>query len=137
MVAKVAGKWPSMRLEPTPLRQAWLGSSHYVHVHRTRLIGGRLSQGDAYFVSDVGLSAAAFAGGIRGHWGIENKLHWVKDVVCGEDANRIRHKRGAVNVAVLGTMALNLHRQAGHNSITEGQIKFGSNVKALARLIRT
>ncbi|QDK82142.1 ISAs1 family transposase [Spirosoma sp. KCTC 42546] len=122
---------------PTTLTQPWLGLSHFVHVHRHRLVKGQLSQADAYFMSDLGLDAAAFAQGIRGHWGIENKLHWVKDVVCGEDTNRIRHKRGAVNVAVLGTIALNLHRQAGHDSITEGQIKFGSNVNELTKLIRT
>lgn len=122
---------------PTTLTQPWLGLSHFVHVHRQRLVKGQLSQVDAYFMSDLNLSAAEFAQGIRGHWGIENKLHWVKDVVCGEDSNRIRHKSGAVNVAVLGTIALNLHRQAGHDSITEGQIKFGSNVKELTKLIRT
>lgn len=121
----------------TALTQPWLGLSHFIHVHRQRLVKGQVSQVDAYFMSDLSLSAAEFAQGIRGHWGIENKLHWVKDVVCGEDTNRIVHKTGAVNVAVLGTISLNLHRQAGHDSITEGQIKFGSNVKELIKLIRT
>ena len=122
---------------PTKLTQPWLGLSRFVHVHRQRFVKGQLSQVDAYFMSDLSLNAAEFARGIRGHWGIENKLHWVKDVVCGEDANRIRDKSGAVNVAVLGTISLNLHRQAGHDSVTEGQIKFGSNVKELTKLIRT
>lgn len=122
---------------PTRLTQAWPGLSHFVYVHRQRLVKGQLTEVDAYFMSDVNLSAADFAQGIRGHWGIENKLHWVKDVVCGEDSNRIRHKGGAVNVAVLGTISLNLHRKAGHDSITEGQIKFGSNVKELTKIIRT
>ena len=73
----------------------------------------------------------------RAFGGIENKLHWVKAVVCGADSNRIRHQSGAVNVAVLGTIALNLHRQSGHDSITEGQIKFGSNGKGGTKLIST
>lgn len=68
--------------------------------------------------------------------GIENKLHWVKDVICGEDANRIRHRTSAMSDAVLGRVGLNLHRKAGHDSITEGQIKFGSTVKELIKLIR-
>ncbi len=122
---------------PARLTQSWLGLSHFVHVHRQRLMKGQLSQVDAYFISDVNLGGAEFAQGIRGHWGIENKLHWVKDVICREDTNRIRHKSGAVNVSVLGTISLNLHRQVGHDSITEGQIKFGSNVKELTKLIRT
>jgi predicted transposase YbfD/YdcC len=122
---------------PPCLRQPWVGLACCVHVHRARLAQGKLSEVDAYFVSDLVLSADVFAQGIRGHWGIENRLHWVKDVVCGEDSNRIRDPTGAVNVAVLGTITLNLHRQAGHDSITEGQIKFGSNVKELIKLIRT
>lgn len=122
---------------PIKLTQAWTGLSCVIHVHRQRLKQGQVSQVDAYFMSDLVLSASEFAQGIRGHWGIENKLHWVKDVVCGEDSNRIRHKSGAVNVAVLGTMALNLHYKSGHDSITEGQLKFGSNVKELTNLIRT
>jgi predicted transposase YbfD/YdcC len=121
----------------TKLTQKWTGLTCVIHVHRQRVVQGQLSQVDAYFMSDLVLSAAEFAQGIRGHWGIENKLHWVKDVVCGEDSNRIRHPSGAVNVAVLGTIALNLHRKAGHDSITEGQLKFGSNVKELTKLIRT
>jgi predicted transposase YbfD/YdcC len=121
----------------TKLSQAWAGLSCFVHVHRQRLVKGQFGEVDAYFMSDLVLSAAAFAQGIRGHWGIENKLHWVKDVICGEDTNRIRHKTGAINVAVLGTVALNLHRRWGQASITEGQIKFGSNVKELSKLIRT
>ncbi|QDK81287.1 ISAs1 family transposase [Spirosoma sp. KCTC 42546] len=56
---------------PTTLTQPWLGLSHFVHVHRHRLVKGQLSQADAYFMSDLGLDAAAFAQGIRGHWGIE------------------------------------------------------------------
>lgn len=115
----------------------WSAVASVVRVQRQRLMRGRLSQTDAYFISDLVLSARDFAQGIRGHWGIENQLHWVKDVICGEDANRIRNKTGAVNVAVLGTIALNLHRKAGHTSITEGQIKFGTNVKELIKLIRT
>jgi predicted transposase YbfD/YdcC len=115
----------------------WPGLSSLVHVHRQRCQKGQFHEVEAYFISDLTLAASEFALGIRGHWGIENKLHWVKDVVCGEDTNRIRHVAGAVNVSVLGTMALNLHRQAGHDSITEGQIKFGSNVKELVNLIRT
>ncbi|NEP86166.1 MAG: transposase [Okeania sp. SIO2C2] len=36
------------------------------------------------------MSAAEFAVGIQGHWGIENRLHWIKDVVFGEDTSLIR-----------------------------------------------
>lgn len=47
----------------------------------------------------------------RGHWGIENRLHWVKDVVMGEDACRVRSGRGPQILAGLRNAALRLlHR---------------------------
>ena len=45
---------------------------------------------------------------MRGHWAIENGLHWVLDVVFREDQSRIRHRRGAQNFALLRKLALTL-----------------------------
>jgi hypothetical protein len=50
---------------------------------------------------------------VRLHWGIENQLHWVLDVVFAEDKQRTRSKMGnaATNLALLSKVALNLIRQ--------------------------
>lgn len=53
--------------KPTNLSQAWAALSCFVHVHRQRLVKRQFSEVDAYFMSDLVLSAADFAGGIRGH----------------------------------------------------------------------
>lgn len=53
----------------------------------------------------------------RGHWGIENKLHWVKDVVLGEDACLVHKDNGPQVLAALRNTALNLLRQRGHHKI--------------------
>ncbi len=45
---------------------------------------------------------------VRGHWGIENRLHWVLDVTLGEDQCRTRKDNGAHNLAVLRHMTLNI-----------------------------
>ena len=45
---------------------------------------------------------------IRGHWGIENNLHWQLDVTFGEDANRVQRRHGAENLALLRRLALSL-----------------------------
>ncbi|MEI7557073.1 ISAs1 family transposase [Candidatus Chlorohelix sp.] len=54
----------------------------------------------------------------RGHWGIENKLHWVKDVGFGEDASLIHKVSGPHVMAALRNTALNLLRKAGYNKIS-------------------
>ena len=75
--------------------------------------------------------------GIRGHWKIENSLHWVKDVVHKEDKNRIRTGNAPVNCSVISTIAINIHRKAGNWSITEGQVRCNANFRSLFDQIRT
>ena len=48
---------------------------------------------------------------LRGHWGIENGLHWVLDVSFGEDANRTREGNGAENLSILRRWALGILKQ--------------------------
>ena len=58
------------------------------------------------------LGTAAYLGEVvRGHWGVENKLHWSLDVVFGEDQARMRVGNAAENFSVLRRIALNLFRQ--------------------------
>ena len=67
--------------------------------------------------ADPGLLAAW----LQGHWGIENRVHHVRDVTQGEDASRIRTGNGPRVMAVLRNTALNLARLAGHNNIAQAQ----------------
>ncbi len=52
------------------------------------------------------------AGAVRGHWGIENRLHWVLDVVFEDDLSRLGKSHGAKNMAVVRHFAINLIRSA-------------------------
>jgi predicted transposase YbfD/YdcC len=65
-----------------------------------------------YYISSAALTAEAAAQAVRGHWGIENRLHWVLDVVFNDDQSRLRTGHGARNMAVVRHFAINLVRTA-------------------------
>ena len=54
---------------------------------------------------------------VRGHWGIENRLHWVRDVTFDEDRSQVRKGAGAQAMAVLRNLAIGLLRRAGATNI--------------------
>jgi predicted transposase YbfD/YdcC len=71
----------------------------------------------AFYASSVMLPAETFASAIRGHWAIENRNHWVRDVTLAEDASRIRINPGVM--ARLRSQALNIARANGVDNIAK------------------
>ena len=65
-----------------------------------------------YYISSASLDAERAGQAVRGHWAIENRLHWVLDVTFSEDQSRLRTGFGARNMAVVRHFALNLVRAA-------------------------
>lgn len=63
-----------------------------------------------YFLSSMPLDAKLFASAVRCHWHVENRLHWVLDVVFHEDLSRLRSGAGPQNMATVRHMAMNLLR---------------------------
>jgi predicted transposase YbfD/YdcC len=74
--------------------------------------GGKTSLERRYFLSLLALDAKLFARAVRAHWGIENRLHWVLDVVFHDDLMRLRTEHGPKNMATIKHMAMNLIRRA-------------------------
>ena len=71
----------------------------------------------------------------RGHWGIENRLHWVRDVTFDEDRSQIRTGSGPQVMAAIRTTAIGVLRRAGHTNIAAALRTYaGKPLAALALL---
>ena len=70
-----------------------------------------------YITSRDDLTALEFAKGVRGHWSIENQLHWVKDAILKEDNCLMKTMRLASNMSLIRSFVINLFRLNGHRSI--------------------
>ncbi|MFL5334676.1 MAG: ISAs1 family transposase [Geminicoccaceae bacterium] len=99
--------------------------------------GGKTSRERRYYLGSTGLDAGALARAVRGHWGIENRLHWVLDVVFKDDLARLRTGHGPANMAVVRHMAVNLLHQAKPTlSLKNRRKRAGWNNAYLESLIR-
>ena len=75
-----------------------------------------------YAITDLDyhqIRADELADALRGHWSIENRLHWVRDVTFAEDHSQIRTGNGPAVMAVLRNLVISLHRLAGTDNIAQ------------------
>lgn len=111
----------------------WVGLQRIVHIHR---FGWRHEKGDFdehhYYILSRPINNAKFiAKGLRGHWGIENRLHYVKDVVQNEDNSNIKGGYAIENLSLLKNSAINIFRLNGFPSIKKARITFANKIKEL------
>lgn len=102
--------------------RSYPGAPRFPKIVTIGMVESRIERGDKIeterrsYISSRALSAVAFAEAVRGHWAIENNLHWTLDVTFKEDLSRLRAGHGATNMAVVRHFALNLVRQATDKS---------------------
>src|SRR5262245_8409297 len=89
-----------------------------------------------YFLSSLPPTARRLGSAIRGHWSIENGLHWVLDVVFREDARRVYDRTTAENVAFLNRLALSLLRgDTSKSSLKVKRKRAGWSIPYLMQLL--
>lgn len=99
----------------------WAGLKRCIAVERKGTRAGKGYEERQYYISSVELSAESFHRIIRGHWGIENRLHWVKDVVFGEDDAPQRGRFAAANWSVVRNIFINVARKLGFTSMASAK----------------
>jgi predicted transposase YbfD/YdcC len=97
---------------------------------------GKVTREVRYFISSLRQSVKRFAGAVRGHWGIENTLHWCLDVTFREDESRLRNRHAADNVAWLKRFAISLLKQCtDKESIAMRRRMAGWNTEYLSQVL--
>ncbi len=98
---------------------------------------GKLTRERRCYLGSAKLDAAIFARAVRGHWGTENRLHWVLDVVFKDDLSRLRTGHAPENMTVVRHMATNLlHRARPTTSLKNRRKRAGWNTTYLESLLR-
>jgi predicted transposase YbfD/YdcC len=117
----------------------WAGVKSVVRLERERHLKGETSVEVIYMLSSLEAQhVELMCQAARGHWAIENRGHWVLDVILKEDSSRLRAKRAARNLAVVRRMVLNLLRQdlSQNCSLKRKRFRASMDQDILERLIR-
>lgn len=113
-------------LQGTSAAALFPGAARAIKVvrRRTDVSTGKTTTETVYAVTSLGhryADAVLLAIWLRGHWQIENVLHWVRDVTFGEDHSQVRTGAGPQNMALLRNTAITVARLAGHTNIAAAQ----------------
>jgi predicted transposase YbfD/YdcC len=92
-------------------KEKWIGLCSIGMVESERAINGEIKKETRYYIASIAPNAQRFAECVRGHWQIENNLHWSLDVSFHEDDCRVRKGFAAENLAMIRHIALNLLKQ--------------------------
>jgi len=128
---------------PAQLLTNWTGAKHIIAIER---IGSRWQgkksrrrlidfQESHYYLSSKDWSANQFAEAIRGHWLIENRLHWVKDVTLNEDNCIHRGGNAPANWAMVRQFLVSLARMIGTNTLPQALRLMANQIEKLSELL--
>ena len=117
-------------------KKEWKGIKSIGMVEADRLADGKMTTQRRYYISSLEAKAKDIGLAIRGHWGIENSLHWVLDIAFREDECRKRAGYSGENFSVLRHIALSaLRSEASKRSIKGKRLRAGWNKDYLEKVI--
>jgi predicted transposase YbfD/YdcC len=124
---------------PSGLRDAglWKGLAAICMVMCQRVVDGVESIEFRYYIGSFVGTADEYLGATRGHWGIENSLHWVLDVVFREDESRHHAGNSGENLGLLRRLAVSLLKQerSSNASLKTKRLRCGWDDDYLAKVL--
>jgi predicted transposase YbfD/YdcC len=120
-----------------PGREEWLDLRTIGMVINETQCNGKTSDEVRFYLSSLPLGVKRFAEAVRGHWQVENSLHWTLDVTFDEDHSRASKDHGAQNLGLLRRIALSLlKRYRGDNrSVRQRRLRAAWNPDYLLRIL--
>ena len=100
--------------------EAWPHLQQVCRLERQRVVKGKKQVDVSYAISSLPATdadARRLLSLSRGHWGIENRLHWVRDVTFDEDRSQVRTGAAPQVLAGLRNLVISLVRRAGHSNV--------------------
>ena len=104
-------------------RHQWPGLAAVGKITAIRQVGDRTSVESRYYLLSRAFPPERFNAIVREHWGVENRMHWMLDVVFNEDQSRNRRDHCPENLSLMRKLALNLARMEPSKGSMRGKLK--------------
>jgi len=98
-------------------KNKWAKLTSFGMIESKREVDGNITVETRYFISSLPSNAKRFAAAARGHWAVENSLHWSLDIAFREDDSRVRSGHAPANLATIRRLALSLIKQDPNRKI--------------------
>ena len=123
---------------PLNLDSHWREVKSVIKIFRSGTRGNHDYESDSptYYISSLPPTSILISQGIRRHWSIENRLHWVKDVVTKEDTSPQLKGKASTNISLIKSWVINLLRVHGFDSITQALDYMSNNLPLLLSFCR-
>jgi predicted transposase YbfD/YdcC len=119
---------------------AWIdfeGAAQVAQLRRTVTKKGKKTVEAVYLITSSSADPEALAVWVRGHWEIENRLHWVRDVTYQEDNSLVRTGNAPRVMATLRSLAISLLRLAGHKNIASANRHHARDPQRTLKLLQS
>jgi len=130
-------RYATVIADPEGLPAEWKDVAAVVVVGREREVKGKNTSTRHFFITSLRAGAEKLAGYVRGHWGVENGLHWCLDVSFAEDANRTRDRNAGANLGMVRRVAASLLKQdTGKGSIKAKRLNAAWDLNYLEQVLQ-